>query len=125
MTLAQGSRAQVLSQFPSSFEELPEMHRLLLALLAVHADKTPGTPTPWPQLVQDTIRALAGGAEISVPAGGLIRVIEACLGDLADYGLVVPSVAGLSLSRLTLAAEANWNGAFKELVADVDKLLSS
>jgi len=123
MTLATPPTAEVLNQFPRSFEELPQTHRLLLAVLAARADKE--STTTWPQLVQDTIRALAGNVEISVPPGSLMRVVKASLGDLADYGMVVPSVAGLALSPRTLEAEGSWNGAFKQLVKNVETILAA
>lgn len=119
MTLASDSTVEVLGQFPRSFEELPGLHRLLLAVLAARTEQLPRMQMAWPLLVQDTIRALAQGVHITLPEGGLVRAIEAALGDLTDYGMVVPSVNGLSLSPRTLAAEAGWNGAFKELVATV------
>jgi hypothetical protein len=114
--------AEVLNHFPDSFEELPQMHRLLLAVLAARTSRE--LATTWPQLVQDTIRALARDVGIDAPRGGLIRGIQASLGDLADYGMVVPSVAGLALSPRTLAAEGTWNGAFKQLVKDVETTLA-
>lgn len=124
MTLAAGSTVGVLSRFPTSFEELPQLHRLLLAVLAAHHDQQPGVLLSWPQLVRTTVYALAEGVEIEVPAGGLARAIEASLGDLTDYGMVSSSVEGLQLSDRTLGARDSWNGAFKQLVAAVDDLPS-
>lgn len=122
MTLAAGSSVGVLSRFPTSFEELPQLHRLLLAVLAAQHDQDAATPLSWPQLVRNTVYALAEGVDIQVPAGGLARAIEASLGDLTDYGMVVSSVDGLELSERTVNARDSWNGAFKQLVAAVEDL---
>jgi hypothetical protein len=107
-----------LAHFPDSIADLPEPHRVVLALVVAHSE-TFGGAISWQQLIDSTVVAIASPDFLvarTLAHHNVLRTTTSVVGDLFDYGLLVTTEDGLSLSDRAEKARCQWNGEFTALV---------
>src|SRR6476661_6216200 len=99
--LAEAAQIPTLAHFPDSIADLPQPHRVILALVVAHCETTGGA-MPWHQLVDSAVVAIAAPdfpAARVLSQRNILRTMTSVVGDLFDYGLLERTATGLSLSE--------------------------
>ncbi|EFG77109.1 hypothetical protein HMPREF0591_2977 [Mycobacterium parascrofulaceum ATCC BAA-614] len=122
------ARTPALAHFPDSIADLPQPHRVLLALVVAHRDAAGGV-IPWHQLLNNAVVAISSpdllpAARSLVDSNNILRTVKSVVGDLLDYDLLTATDEGLDLSARADQARHGWNGEFTELTQGAKEVLA-
>jgi hypothetical protein len=127
--LSAPAQIPALGQFPETIADLPEPHRVILALVVAHREATGGVVS-WQELLDDTVVAISNpellpaARSLSVADRNIQRTVTSVVGDLFDYDLLRNTGDGLDLSERAEQARHMWNGEFTDLTQEAKGIVT-
>ena len=126
--LSAPAQIPALGQFPETIADLPEPHRVILALVVAHRDAT-GSAISWQQLLDNAVVAISSpdllpAAGSLVDRNNILRTVTSVVGDLFDYDLLTITGDGLDLSVHAERVRHMWNGEFTELTQGAKEVVA-